>query len=246
MGRNTHPLIFCILLQTLQQRNITLYINGIRWHIICNRPYTSATHNGKAWQMWQRICKGSASGIHWYSIVWTPHCRNCRDLNELLEERGKIRLDEFPNASRRVHKLVKEFSPTHQGLFQKPLHLFGKALSSVWVIIFSGNCPFILSFSETVSISPCPYACSPSGRYGWPCPQCILQEASPNSGSHARIAHCRQPWNSSSSRKCIHESGCRRDKCCHPECGVSSAVPTRWPCGRQGHSPPSCPPDCLL
>ena len=43
----------------------------------------------------------------------------------------QMRQGRFFNAPRRIHEFVKEFSPTHQGLFQKPLHLFKKVLSSV-------------------------------------------------------------------------------------------------------------------
>lgn len=39
-------------------------------------------------------------------------------------------LDESANVSRQISRFVKESWPTRQRLFEKPLHLFEKALSS--------------------------------------------------------------------------------------------------------------------
>jgi hypothetical protein len=56
-----------------------------------------------------------------------------------MVESKKTRLDTHTNESRRVLHFIKEFSPKHQRLFQKPLHLFKKVLSSFSAIIFKKN-----------------------------------------------------------------------------------------------------------
>ena len=40
----------------------------------------------------------------------SPCCRDCRNLTQLLEKRGKIRLDEHPNASRETLQRAKAHS----------------------------------------------------------------------------------------------------------------------------------------
>ena len=117
MGRNTHPLIFCILLQTLQQRNITLYINEIRWHIICNRRYTSATNNGKAWQMWQRICREPETTKFWVTMFYLSFADIAEVSMNYLKKGGKFSLTN---------------DQIRQGVFFNSSRAFWKSSSSFW------------------------------------------------------------------------------------------------------------------
>ena len=62
----------------------------------------------------------------------SPCCRDCRNLAQLLEKRGKIRLDEHPNASRETLQRVKTSSQTRQGVFFNSSRTFSKSSSSFW------------------------------------------------------------------------------------------------------------------
>ena len=60
----------------------------------------------------------------------SPCCRDCRNLTQLLEKRGKIRLDEFTNASRGIHQCVKTRQQIRQGVFSNSSRTFLKTSSS--------------------------------------------------------------------------------------------------------------------
>ena len=62
----------------------------------------------------------------------SPCCRDCRNLTQLLEKRGKIRLDEHPNASRETLQRAKAHSWIRQGVFIKTSWTFSKSSSSFW------------------------------------------------------------------------------------------------------------------
>ena len=62
----------------------------------------------------------------------SPCDRNCRNLAQLLEKKGKIRLDEQPNASRETLQRAKAHSWIRQGVFIKTSRTFSKSSSSFW------------------------------------------------------------------------------------------------------------------